>query len=75
MERIDPKFVHPEDAQNMGYWSKKWGISDRELKDAILNTGTLRTAKLRNYLTRDSFFHHPFQGVRNLTNQLVHSIL
>jgi hypothetical protein len=33
-----------------GYWTKKWGITNAQLNDAILQTGSLRTRVIRHYL-------------------------
>jgi hypothetical protein len=67
--RTDTRFVHPEDSNNMLYWSKKWGVSPSELKEAILYTGSLRTSQIRNYLHRDSWLYHPFKAIARLSSK------
>jgi hypothetical protein len=37
------------EGSRISYWAKKWGLASRELNDAILETGSLRVAELRNY--------------------------
>jgi hypothetical protein len=62
MRVSDNNFVHPEEPSNLNHWSKKWGVSTRDIHDAILVTGTLSTRKLKEHLRRDSFIYHPLVG-------------
>jgi hypothetical protein len=50
MNTLNDNTVHPEDSNNMLYWTRKWNISLRELSDAILNTGSVRVSELNTYL-------------------------
>jgi hypothetical protein len=52
-------FVQPGNSKDIAYWSKKMGVSQRQLRDAILETGSLYVPTLRAYLTRDSWLYHP----------------
>jgi len=58
--------VHPEDSGNFSYWSKKLGVSVRELNDAILYTGSLNPVCLKKYLRKDLWYSSPFLGVLDL---------
>jgi hypothetical protein len=70
--KTDPIFVHPEEAGNMQYWSRKFGVSDRQLLDAIMQTGSLRASVLREKLQEESWLHHPLResmkALRNTIN-------
>jgi hypothetical protein len=66
MKKYDVHLIHPEDQNNLHYWTKKWGVSIRELNDAILYTGSLNTTKVKTYLRKDSWFYHPVRGLRTI---------
>lgn len=72
--KTQDKQVHPEDKANVVYWSTKWGVSIRQLNDAILATGSLNAMRLREYLKKDTWYKMPFFGLtRFLKNRgLVH---
>lgn len=55
--------IHPEDNSNILYWTKKWGISTRQLSDAILHTGSVNPVQLKEYLKRDIWYYAPFFGL------------
>lgn len=55
MKIQDHSLIHPEDNNNIHYWSKKWGVSTRQLNDAILYTGSLNPHRIKDYLRRDSW--------------------
>jgi hypothetical protein len=48
--KTDTTIIHPEDSSNIHYWSKKWGVSNSQLNDAIINTGSLNPVRVREYL-------------------------
>lgn len=50
MKTQDHTLIHPEDSSNIHYWTKKWGVSNRQLNDAILDTGSLNPSRIRDYL-------------------------
>ena len=66
MKAQDTQHIHPEDVNNMQYWSKKWGITSRQLSDAILDTGSIRTADLKEYLRKKVYFSSSLSGIWNL---------
>jgi hypothetical protein len=70
----DTKFIHPEDFNNLNYWTKKWGVSLHQLKDAILYTGSLNTDAIKTYLRKDSFFYHPLIGLKRMTQHTLQSL-
>lgn len=55
--------IHPEDSNNIRYWTKKWGVSQGQLIDAILSTGSLNPVHLKEHLKRDVWYHLPFLGL------------
>lgn len=63
--------IHPEDRANLQYWTRKWGVSHRQLNDAILYTGSLNTTTVKEYLRRDSWLYHPVTGIREMTKAVV----
>jgi hypothetical protein len=62
MEKPDPVKIHPEIPGNLHYWSRRWGVSPKEVMNAILFTGSLSTTSVKEYLRRDSWFYHPVKG-------------
>ncbi len=58
--------IHPEDSNNILYWTKKWGVSARQLSDAILHTGSVNPACLKEYLKHDIWYYAPFFGLLRL---------
>jgi hypothetical protein len=66
MKAQDTHFIHPEDMNNLNYWSKKWGVTSRQLTDAILNTGSIRTTELKNYLRKNVYYYSPLFGIWKL---------
>jgi hypothetical protein len=63
MKTQDTHYIHPEDLSNLNYWSKKWGVTSRQLTDAILNTGSIRTAELKAYLRKNVYYYSPLLGI------------
>lgn len=55
--------IHPEDNNNILYWTKKWGISSRQLSDVILHTGSVNPVQLKAYLKRDIWYYAPLFGL------------
>lgn len=70
MEPTDTRFIHPEDWNNLRYWTRKWGVSLHQLNDAILYTGSLNTNQIRTYLRRDSYFHHPLLVFKKIAERI-----
>jgi hypothetical protein len=66
MKTQDTHYIHPEDLSNLNYWSKKWGVTSRQLTDAILNTGSIRTAELKAYLRKNVYYYSPLLGIWKL---------
>jgi hypothetical protein len=66
MKAQDTHYIHPEDLNNLRYWSKKWGITSRQLTDAILDTGSIRTADLKEYLRKKVYASSFLSGLGNL---------
>lgn len=44
--------IHPEDQNDLAYWTRKWGVNAREINDAILETGSVRLEDIKNVLAR-----------------------
>ena len=44
--------IHPEDQNDLAYWTRKWGVNTREINDAILETGSVRLADIKEVLRR-----------------------
>lgn len=64
--KAQDNLIHPEDSSNISYWTKKWGISQGQLNDAILYTGSLHPARLKEYLKRNVWYHMPLLGLGRL---------
>jgi hypothetical protein len=74
MKNQDTDFIHPEDKNNLHYWTKKLGVTIFQLNDAILYTGTLDTDKIKTYLRKDSWFYHPSKGLKTIAKNLANLI-
>ncbi len=55
--------IHPEDSSNLLYWTKKWGVTIRQLNDAILYTGSVSPARIKEYLKKDTWYYSPVTGL------------
>lgn len=42
--------IHPEDGSDMMYWMRKWGVSRRQINDAILETGSIDQGRIKKLL-------------------------
>jgi hypothetical protein len=70
MEPTDTQFIHPEDFNNLRYWTRKWGVSLHQLNDAILYTGSLKADQIRTYLRKDSYLYHPLLAFKRLSQRV-----
>lgn len=43
-------FLHPEEPGNLEYWAAKWGVSVKQLNEAIVDTGKLNTREIKLHL-------------------------
>jgi hypothetical protein len=55
--------IHPEDNNNIHYWTKKWGVTTRQLSDAILYTGSVNSMHVKEYLKKDIWYYAPIVGL------------
>lgn len=44
--------IHPEDQNDLAYWTRKWGVNTREINDAILETGSLQLKDIKHVLRK-----------------------
>ena len=51
--------VNPDSPADLGIWAKRWGVSHTEVYNAILETGSLRSKILKEYVRRDKWIYHP----------------
>jgi hypothetical protein len=72
--QTDNILLHPEDASNIRYWSKKWGVPQRAVIDGILNTGTLDAGTVKAYVMKDSWLYHPVDGTMKILRNTVNLI-
>ena len=55
--------LHPESVVELQYWSKKWGISIRQLNEAIVDTGSTNVQYLKMHLKKNKIVQQiPFLG-------------
>lgn len=66
MKILDTTIIHPEDKTNINYWTKKWGVSNHQLNDAILYTGSLNPSRIKAYFKKDGWLEVPFFGLIKL---------
>lgn len=41
-------YIHPEDKNDMLYWTRKWNVDIRQIHNAILETGSLNLQILKD---------------------------
>ncbi|MCD6065809.1 MAG: hypothetical protein K0S33_635 [Bacteroidetes bacterium] len=60
--------IHPEDTSDMTYWAKKWGVSARQIIDAILDTGSLDPQRIKLQLREknqlNNLFYRAFKFIK-----------
>ena len=63
--------LHPESIVELQYWSKKWGITIRQLNEAIVDTGSTDISFLKNHLRKNKIAQVPFLGwIRTFTGKM-----
>lgn len=45
-------FLHPEEPGNLEYWAAKWGITVKQLSEAIVDTGKLNISEIKSHLIK-----------------------
>jgi len=53
------RYVHPEDRKDMQYWAFKWGVTTRQLSEAIIDTGSTNTKVLKEQLRKNRLLQFP----------------
>jgi hypothetical protein len=49
--------IDPEDRSEVLYWTKKWGVSRRQIYDAILETGSIELNAIKRRLRKKGDLH------------------
>jgi hypothetical protein len=44
--------IHPEDKNDLAYWTKKWGVNVRQIDNAIIETGSVNLNVIKNLLVK-----------------------
>jgi len=44
--------IHPEDKNDLAYWTKKWGVNVRQIDNAIIETGSVKLEDIKNVLIK-----------------------
>ena len=42
--------IHPEDNNDLAYWTKKWGVNVRQINNAIIETGSINLQDIKRVL-------------------------
>ncbi len=45
------ELIYPENSNQVCFWTKKWGITVKQLNDAIIETGSINVSEIKKYLT------------------------
>ena len=53
------QYVHPEDKKNLLYWAHKWGVSTRQVNEAIIDTGSISVEVLREHFKKNNQLQFP----------------
>ncbi len=43
------QLIYPGDRDLVYYWIRKWGVTDAQLNDAIMETGSIQAREIRRY--------------------------
>ena len=62
--------LHLESPGEIRYWAERWGVSQGQLKDAIISTGSISLPELRNYLREKGFLPALPPWLRNLSRKI-----
>jgi hypothetical protein len=49
--------IHPEDNNDVVYWTRKWGVSRRQIHDAILDSGSTDLRRIKKILKQKGELH------------------
>lgn len=55
------ELIYPSDNDQVIFWTKKWGISAKQLNDAILETGSVNVKEIKHYLCRKGILFSMYQ--------------
>lgn len=44
--------IHPEDKNDLAYWTKKWGVNVKQINEAIIDTGSVKLHDIKNRLIK-----------------------
>lgn len=47
--------LHPENGQELAYWTKKWGVNVRQIDEAILESGSIQLKDIRSTLAKKGY--------------------
>jgi hypothetical protein len=62
--------LHPENIPELQYWSGKWGITIRQLNEAIVDTGSTDIGRLKAHLRKNHISKTHFLGwIRTFTGK------
>ena len=64
--KVKDTLIHPEDPGNLIYWTKKWGVSVKQLNNAILDTGSVNSLQIKEYLKKNSWHYLYVTGLFKL---------
>ena len=42
--------IYPGDREQVQYWTRKWGITKEQLNEAIIETGSISSERIKNHL-------------------------
>ncbi len=49
--------IHPEDRQDLAYWTKKWGVDVKQINTAIIETGSINLQVIKDFLKKKGEIH------------------
>ena len=55
------ELIYPSDSNQVSFWAKKWGVSTKQLNDAILETGSVNVKDLKDYLHQKGILFSIYQ--------------
>jgi hypothetical protein len=44
------QLIYPGDREQVYFWTKKWRVTDGQLNEAIIETGSIQVKVIKNYL-------------------------
>ena len=63
------QLIYPGDKDLVYFWIKKWGVTDAQLNDAIIETGSIQAGEIRKYLVAKGLIFSVSSVIEKITGR------